>query len=689
MARGQAAEPQPWSQFDSEALDARVVEINRWIDKAGEALQTFFIEDSGGFRRSTLGREDGSATSTCRSLHAMVDLRRVLLERGGEITELDKRLTIVADKWIVPLSEPSSLNELRERSGNGQNAFTDAQLLTIASLAPGLAPLLPDSKLASVVGRIPTSTRSLSYQLSQRLVAEGGGSIEPAEGGHSVHDFITMHAVRGVDARRDAFGLEQQAWDPSLADAIHERALGQLGFHSADVLSQYDPAELLFGVALLRRFGTANCEEVTRHAVEIIADSQTDDGAWPSSRIVSYEATRLLHVASYEVALTMATVAYRDVVTAGPSDEALLLAAVQCLEKSMHLVRSSYLEKDGYAGWANDRTRWHNLIEGWATAIVLLFLIRYRDVLLAIQQRKILHRYRASQPNPCALHWPELDWAMRLPGKPDTGPLQPTSYSDPTDGEIVRELTERVLGPVALHAAQQPSDSGAFLLLYGKPGTRKTSLIKRLADSLAWPVVTLSPPNFLSDGGLEGFEAAADRIFRDLMRLRRCVVLFDECEDFFKPRDSPRPDDGPIDERPESRTIGAFLTAGMLPRLQDLRDRRWVIFALATNSGLEDLDSAVIRPGRFDIAQEIDHPTLAAQLTYVKEYRQPLTAGQRRSLRAALRALAQASNDPMPFAVIDEVARELRAARLGEDPDSVLAALREGRDRVGPPRLLS
>ncbi len=688
MASGQAAEWRPWSQFDADVLDAQVVEIERWIDTAGNALETFFVEDAGGFRRSTLSGVDDSATSTCRSLHAMVDQRRVLLERGGDVSDLDHRLAIVAEKWIAPLGNSRSLEKLRKRSGNSQNTFTDAQLLTVASLAPGLAPLLPSKKLERAVDGIAGTTGALADELSQRLVAEGGGSIEPAKGGDSVHDFITMHAVRGVDARRDAFGLESHEWDSSLSDVVHERVLGQLGYYSADILSQYDPAELLFSVALLRRFGTANCNELTRRAVEIVAGSQTDDGAWPSSRIVSYEATRLLHVASYEVALTMATLAYRDIITTEHPDEELLVTAVKCLAKSMRLVRSSYLEKEGYAGWANDRTRWHNLIEGWATAIVLLFLVRYRDLLLAIQQRKILHRYRASQPDSPDLRWPELDWAMRAPGKPATEPLESPAYSDPTAGQIGRALADRVLSPIAHDAVQRPSDSGASLLLYGQPGTRKTSLVKRLADSLAWPVLILSPPNFLSDGGLEGFEASADRIFRDLMRLRRCVVLFDECEDFFKPRDSQSPENGANDERPESRTIGAFLTAGMLPRLQDLRDGRWVIFVLATNSSLEDLDSAVIRPGRFDIAQEIDHPTLAAQVAYVKAHRQPLTATQRELLGGALRALDKAAKEPMPFAVIDEIARDLVAGRQAENHDELIAALGQCRSRVGPPRLL-
>jgi SpoVK/Ycf46/Vps4 family AAA+-type ATPase len=100
----------------------------------------------------------------------------------------------------------------------------------------------------------------------------------------------------------------------------------------------------------------------------------------------------------------------------------------------------------------------------------------------------------------------------------------------------------------------------------------------------------LSPPDFLHNGGIEGFEALADSVFDDLLRLRRVVVLFDESEGFFKTRKSNEP--------LESRTTGAFITSGMLPRLQALHDNRWIVFVLATNSPLDELDEAVRRPGR-------------------------------------------------------------------------------------------
>jgi hypothetical protein len=137
-------------------------------------------------------------------------------------------------------------------------------------------------------------------------------------------------------------------------------------------------------------------------------------------------------------------------------------------------------------------------------------------------------------------------------------------------------------------------------------------MVEELADVLEWPLITLSPPAFLRNG-LEGFEASADEIFGDLMHLRRVVVLFDECEDFFRWR--------PQKMQIENRTIGAFITSGMLPRLQKLRKLQWVVFVINTNIEAFELDPAVTRRGRLDKVARVGYPVLDAQLRYLDRWK--------------------------------------------------------------------
>jgi SpoVK/Ycf46/Vps4 family AAA+-type ATPase len=206
---------------------------------------------------------------------------------------------------------------------------------------------------------------------------------------------------------------------------------------------------------------------------------------------------------------------------------------------------------------------------------------------------------------------------------------------DPTtDNSIIQGIHDEIIVPTLVSVNERPAMTASFML-FGPAGTRKTTLVASLAEALAWPLITLSPPAFLKHG-IEGFEATADQIFEDLMHLRRAVVLFDECEEFFRWR--------PPATTIESRTVGAFITSGMLPRLQRLRDQRWIVFVINSNTEAFELDDAVTRRGRLDKAARVGHPVLEAQLRYLDRWRsrqsqRAVPASPMRWLRKHLRSV--------------------------------------------------
>ena len=208
-------------------------------------------------------------------------------------------------------------------------------------------------------------------------------------------------------------------------------------------------------------------------------------------------------------------------------------------------------------------------------------------------------------------------------------------------------------------------------------------------------------------------------MFSDLQNLRRVVVLFDECEDFIKRRGPSHPSSatrtttstrdrealdpgtnrgGAASPSPESRTIGAFITSGMLPRLQSLHDSQWILFAVATNSSLEELDSAAIRPGRFDFTIDMHYPRLAAQLRYLENKREILKIGPTVAwselTAAAVKAIADRTKDAsmqgtdgVPWTLLDDVATYLSKDHDREQvPRYVDLAWAHAR-RLGPPQL--
>ena len=91
------------------------------------------------------------------------------------------------------------------------------------------------------------------------------------------------------------------------------------------------------------------------------------------------------------------------------------------------------------------------------------------------------------------------------------------------------------------------------------------------------------------------------------MALSKCVILFDEIEEFALDRETPG-------ISMESR----MLTTAMLTAINDLRRNRQSVFFVATNR-LRAFDSAITRPGRFDMQLFVGTPNLEARVSQFTE----------------------------------------------------------------------
>mmetsp|Transcript_6654 Transcript_6654/g.21324 ORF Transcript_6654/g.21324 Transcript_6654/m.21324 type:complete len:358 (-) Transcript_6654:194-1267(-) len=138
-------------------------------------------------------------------------------------------------------------------------------------------------------------------------------------------------------------------------------------------------------------------------------------------------------------------------------------------------------------------------------------------------------------------------------------------------------------------------------ILFGPPGTAKTTVVAAIAARLGWGLVTVDTSTFLS-AGLSNVAARISEVFELLLQLQDVVVLFDEVEEFALDRTNPA-------LAMESR----MLTTAMLTKLADLRGARRVAFFIATNR-LASLDAAVTRPGRFDLQLFVGTPNLHSRM---------------------------------------------------------------------------
>ena len=148
------------------------------------------------------------------------------------------------------------------------------------------------------------------------------------------------------------------------------------------------------------------------------------------------------------------------------------------------------------------------------------------------------------------------------------------------------------------------------IVLFGPPGTGKTSFAKAAAGRLGWPFVELFPSRLAAEG--PGGRAAALREFFELVHDVEHLVLFiDEVEEIAgAARRAPR--DRGRDERP-AQGHPAF------------RSREHRLLVCATNS-VRDLDPALLRPGRFDYVLPIGPPDPVARAALWTRFVQAVTS---------------------------------------------------------------
>jgi SpoVK/Ycf46/Vps4 family AAA+-type ATPase len=110
--------------------------------------------------------------------------------------------------------------------------------------------------------------------------------------------------------------------------------------------------------------------------------------------------------------------------------------------------------------------------------------------------------------------------------------------------------------------------------------------VECVAAAIGWDFVEVTPAQFL-DQGVDHVSARADAIFRQIMELDRCVVLFDEIDELIRRRSG------------DSESIERFFTTTMLPRLAKMWESRRVLFFVNTNN-IAEVDNAIARSQRFD-----------------------------------------------------------------------------------------
>jgi SpoVK/Ycf46/Vps4 family AAA+-type ATPase len=143
------------------------------------------------------------------------------------------------------------------------------------------------------------------------------------------------------------------------------------------------------------------------------------------------------------------------------------------------------------------------------------------------------------------------------------------------------------------------------IVLFGPPGTGKTTFAKAVASRLNWPFVEVFPSRLVGDQN--GLAGGLREMFNSINELDNVVVFIDEVEEIASTRkgDPPSPTQGVTNE--------------LLKLIPTFREKQGHLLIVATNY-IRALDDAFLRHGRFDYVIPIGLPDAEARNSIWSRY---------------------------------------------------------------------
>jgi hypothetical protein len=427
---------------------------------------------------------------------------------------------------------------------------------------------------------------------------------------------IILRSLKSFRRQQTGISARQMRAINRANDILYERFEArlheQLSF--AEIVdSRFDATESIFcleGMLLIQPDGVS--KTLFDRIMSVLRDVQGSDGFWRSETPMVYnQKGEVLFTVSVESANSiLASFALYD--ERWSLHDSIGSEHIDLIKRYWKWLkaRKSSVRIAGYnlKGWHSEHVNDPDLIHLWETSQVAEFLVNFRDQLKRHIARKSLalsgcSYKKAQRPEPIK------DRPRMI--TPDDRWKEAIKLFEPVTGlGNGFKIYERVGDSFVKQRQSATAKQKYSMLLFGPPGTGKTTVASTLAWALDYRLITVTVSDFLADGHA-AIEARAKDLFDMLRAQPRSVVLFDETDQFMLDRDS--------EYFREQETVFQFLTPGMLTKLNDLRSSESVIFIMATNYA-ERIDAAIKRQGRIDEHYLLLPPDKKRRRTFVTSH---------------------------------------------------------------------
>jgi len=152
------------------------------------------------------------------------------------------------------------------------------------------------------------------------------------------------------------------------------------------------------------------------------------------------------------------------------------------------------------------------------------------------------------------------------------------------------------------------------IIFFGPPGTGKTHFAKAIAGALSWWFIEIAPSMLMVDG-TEKVGANLRTIMEKSRTLKEAVVFIDEFEEIAGSRD-------------EASRVDKSITNEFLKQVPLFKNQTNNILLICATNYIRQLDTALLRPGRFDCIIPVGSLTEDERSSILEHYLSKLNTGE-------------------------------------------------------------